>query len=63
MGTRALLSKAIAREESRIAEWEGTTHPQIKDMLVAAKARKEAFEWTLAAMRGDTVWLRIAAGD
>lgn len=59
MGIRTLLQKAIERETISIEASEGDNNPQVKEMHIEAKARKQAFEATLQALRGDRVGLRL----
>jgi hypothetical protein len=57
-GTITLLKKAIATTQQSIEAFEGDTNPQTRKMFIEAKARQEAFEATLQAIRGDKFMLR-----
>jgi hypothetical protein len=58
MGTITLLKKAIANAERSIEAFQGDTNPLTKEMLIQAQARREAFQATLEALRGDAMMLR-----
>lgn len=56
-----LLKQAITQCDKSIEATTGQQNPQLKEMLIEAKAKREAYQDVLEALRGDTLFLRIAA--
>lgn len=56
-GTITLLKMNIAKCDKSIEVFTGSRHPQHKEMLIAAEARREAYQNVLDALRGDDMML------
>lgn len=59
---REYIENAIARETITIDSCKGNENPQIRELVVIANARKEAFESIHQALNGNASLLRIFAG-
>lgn len=61
-GTITLLKLNIAKCNKSIEAFTGSKHPQHKEMLIVAEARREAYQNVLDALRGDDMMLYCSAG-
>lgn len=51
--TGRMLIQAIRYQEEQIAILEGSTNPQIQEVLIKRKAERDAFQAALQALHGD----------
>ncbi len=61
-GIITLLKLNIAKCDESIKDFTGSKHPQHKEMLIEAKARREAYQDVLDALRGNDMMLKCSAG-
>ncbi len=60
-GTISLLKRNIAQCDKSIKAFTGSRHPTHKEMLIAAEARREAYQNVLDALRGNDMMLYCGA--
>ncbi len=60
-GTITLLKINIEKCNKSIEAFTGSRHPQHKEMLIAAEARREAYQNVLDALRGNDMMLWCSA--
>lgn len=56
-GIITLIKLNIAKANKSIESFSGSKHPQHKEMLIAAEARREAYQNVLEALRGNDTML------